>query len=486
MSYSARLDHIDKLMKHLMGSKNLINLAKWYREKLDLATSGNHADPKLPRRVTPMNLLQRQRDFWSSPSRFIALPAGRRSGKTELAKRKLIDKAIGPQRFPDAWYIEAAPTRDQAKRIFWADLKRMVPADLQIGRPNERDLTIKLYNGAEITVMGMEVPERAEGKPLDGILLDEYGNMYPDVWTEHVRAALSDRQGFAWFMGVPEGRNHYYELYDRAARCVTGEWEGFTWTSEEVLPLYLGVEAAAREIASAQADMDELTYNQEYRASFVNFTGSAYYPFDARLNAQIRLPYNPRADLIFCFDFNVSPGVAVALQEVMFSDGIERTCCIGEVWIPRNSNTPAVCKKLIADWGTHEGAIYCYGDATGGARGTAKVSGSDWDLIKQEFTAHFGPRMHLRVAKSNPPERVRVNSLNARIRTMTGQLRLLVDPLKCPHLIKDLEGVRLLEGGSGEIDKLHDMTLTHITDALGYYVVSVFPVVHRMTKTTSV
>jgi hypothetical protein len=45
---------------------------------------------------------------------------------------------------------------------------------------------------------------------------------------------------------------------------------------------------------------------------------------------------------------------------------------IGEVWIPRNSNTPAVCRKLIADWETTSARA-----ATGGSRGSAKVEGSD-------------------------------------------------------------------------------------------------------------
>jgi hypothetical protein len=42
-----------------------------------------------------------------------------------------------------------------------------------------------------------------------------------------------------------------------------------------------------------------------------------------------------------------------------------------------------------------------------------------------------------------------------------------------------LEGVRLLEGGSGELDKKADAKLTHISDAPGYLVAKEFPITSR-------
>lgn len=47
--------------------------------------------------------------------------------------------------------------------------------------------------------------------------------------------------------------------------------------------------------------------------------------------------------------------------------------------------------------------------------------------------------------------------------------------MKAPNVVNDLEGVRLLKGGSGEIDKKADPKLSHISDAAGYYVQKVFP-----------
>ncbi|NNE84260.1 MAG: hypothetical protein HKN28_09850 [Alphaproteobacteria bacterium] len=424
-------------------------------------------------RWTPLRFHPVQQAYWNSPSRFNTVPAGRRSGKTELAKRKLVKRALVGTEFDPPRFFAGAPTREQAKRIFWDDLKLLIPRHLLKGRPSEVDLMIRLINGAQIWVIGLDRPERIEGSPWDGGVLDEYGNMRASAWPEHIRPALSDRGGWCDFTGVPEGRNHYYDL-DRAARAqmtgLVGDWASFHWISADILP--------PDEIAAARRDLDDLTYRQEYEASFVSFEGQAYYPFAEGTHCA-RLKYDPRADLVFCFDFNVAPEIAAIVQEQMLPNGLSGTGVIGEVHIPRNSSTPAVCRRLIADWGGHQGRVICHSDSTGGARGSAKVLGSDWDLIRAELSPLFGSRLRLSVPRANPPERVRVNAVNARLKSAAGDVRLMVDPVTAPQVQKDFEGVRLLAGGAGEIDKKVDPGLTHLSDAIGYYIARQFPLVTR-------
>jgi hypothetical protein len=433
----------------------------------------------LSRRWTKLRHHSEQQRLLNSTARFRTVPAGRRSGKTEIAKRVIVKSALRGTTFDDPRFFCAAPTRDQAKRIYWNDLKALVPAEAQSKRPSETELTIYIRNGAEISVVGMDKPQRIEGSPWDGGILDEFGNMKEEAWAQNVRPALSDRLGWCWLIGVPEGRNHYYERDKEAQADSTGEWDSFHWKSADILP--------ASEIASAKRDLDELTYLQEYEASFINFSGRAYYSFEDRLHSKYFLPYDKRAPLIFCLDFNVAPGVAVIAQEMQRADpetgalsmliGDTMTGCIGEIYVERNSNTQIVCNKFIADFGKHEGPIHVYGDATGGAKGTAKLLGTDWEIVRNILYAHFKPeRTWFYVPKANPPERSRVNSMNSRLRSMAGVVRLMVDPQKCPKLIRDLDGVQLIEGGSGEIDKKKDEKLTHLTDGLGYYVARMFPV----------
>lgn len=433
----------------------------------------------LPLRWTTLRPHPEQQRLWTSAARFRVVPAGRRSGKTELAKRFLVMRAMrGSQWFPPRFFA-AAPTRDQAKRIYWEDLKHLVPPSLIACRPSETELTIELVNGSQLVVVGMDKPERVEGTPWDGGVLDEVANMKERAWSAHIRPALSDRQGWCWFIGVPEGRNHYHKLYQKARADTSGEWAAFTWPSADILP--------PEEVDAARRDLDELTFQQEYEASFVSFEGRAYYPFTEGLHcaAGLAARYDPRQPLILCFDFNVAPGVAAVCQELPLPGGQAGTAVVGEVHIPRNSNTPAVCRRLIQDWSKHQGRVMVYGDATGGARGTAKVAGSDWDLVRETLRPAFGERLFFKVPAANPPERARVNALNTRLKNAAGDVRLMVDPAAAPHVVQDLEGVRTLAGGSGEIDKKADPELTHVSDALGYYIAAEFPTIKRETTVHS-
>jgi hypothetical protein len=204
--------------------------------------------------------------------------------------------------------------------------------------------------------------------------------------------------------------------------------------------------------------------------------------FNAEVHAKRRQLYDPLCDLILAFDFNTAPGVCSFIQE---SPKIG-TRIIDEVYIPRGSNTPMVCAKVIQKYNEYQAAvekpehrnirnIFCYGDATGGVGGSAKVEGSDWALIRKHLKPAFPGRIFFRVPEANPRERVRVNSVNSRLKAVDGTVRMYVDP-KCKYTVRDFEGVRLLEGGSGEIDKEHDKKLTHITDAIGYYIAQKFPI----------
>jgi hypothetical protein len=446
--------------------------------------------PYMPPRWTTLRPHQEQQKYFGSPHRFNIVPSGRRSGKTELAKRKLVKCALAGTKFADPRFFAAAPTYQQAKRIYWNDLKRLVPKWAMRGTPSESELVIKLINGAELYVIGMDKPERIEGQPWDGGVLDEKANMKPEAWGANVRPALSDRKGWCDLIGVPEGRNDYYDMAltaqaQMASEGKASQWGYFHWMSADILD--------AAEIESARNDLDPLTFAQEYEGSFINFEGRAYYVFDSSKHVA-PLAYNDRNTIAFCFDFNVDPGVAAICQEqvlpgqyhrdtagmMMLDRPITGTGVIGEVYIERNSNTPAVCRKLIEDWGKHQGRVVCYGDATGGSRGSAKVQGSDWDLIKANLNPHFGSRIEYRVPSANPSERSRVNSVNTRLMASSGDVRLMVDGKAAPRVVKDLDGVVLLKGGSGELDKKATPALTHISDALGYYVVKEFPVVPQI------
>jgi len=224
----------------------------------------------LPARWTPLRFHALQSAFFRSKHRFNVNPSGRRSGKTELEKRKLVKCALRGTKFPRPQFGAGAPTRDQAREIYWQDLKDLSPPSL-VAEISESHLVIRYKIGSELHVVGMDKPERVEGKPWDGFVLDEYGNMKPDVWDAHLRPALSDRKGWADFIGVPEGKqNHYYGLAEDARKEFlllgdASEWGYYHWPSSEILD--------AAEVEAARKRMHPLVFEQEYGGAFVSFSG---------------------------------------------------------------------------------------------------------------------------------------------------------------------------------------------------------------------
>jgi hypothetical protein len=426
----------------------------------------------LPERWYPLDHHPTHAALWNSRARFKVVPAGRRSGKTELAKRKGVLLAMAHDRGTNGRYLFGAPTREQAKEIFWHDLKLLVPSWALAREPLESELRIPLVNGANVQVVGLDRPQRIEGSPVDWICLDEYGDMKPEAWDAHVSPAVDTRgrEGSVWFIGKPVGRNHYYDLFVKAQtpRMRERGWEGFTWKSSDILDPQV--------VEDARLRMDPRTFDQHYNASFLDFTGRVYYGFSRETHAVEPLPYYPTWPLIIAFDFNVEPGVAVILQEQPY-EGDRRevaqsiTAVIGEVWIPVHSNTLAVSRRLAELWGEHVGPVRVYGDASGGQRSTSAtdLQGGDWRIVRDILGKTFGDRLTINVGKANPSVRDRVNAVNTRLRTSDGVIRMLVDPDEAPHVAKDFDGV-VYKPGTSDILKIPGGELTHVTDALGYYV----------------
>ena len=82
---------------------------------------------RLTDRWTPLRDHPTQALYYWSPTRFKICPPGRRSGKTELAKRKVPRELVRRRKYPTRLLV-GAPTHDQARMIWWDDLKALIPA----------------------------------------------------------------------------------------------------------------------------------------------------------------------------------------------------------------------------------------------------------------------------------------------------------------------------------------------------------------------
>lgn len=203
--------------------------------------------------------------------------AHRRSGKTTAAINDLIRAAVTAKPL-DPSYVPAfsyfAPFRAQAKAVVWDRLKWYAAPILKSS--NESELKCELLNGATIGLFGADNADAARGLGFDGMLCDEYGDFRPSVWGNVLRPTLSDRQGWAVFMGTPKGRNQFYDIHDQA-RSTPDDWFSLVLKASKSGLLPPG------EISALRSQLTEDQFLQEYECSFDAAILGAYYGTELRL-----------------------------------------------------------------------------------------------------------------------------------------------------------------------------------------------------------
>tara|TARA_Y100001951_G_C11288653_1_gene270591 strand:- start:218 stop:1549 length:1332 start_codon:yes stop_codon:yes gene_type:complete len=385
--------------------------------------------------------------------RFPLVPAGRRSGKTERFKR-FITKAANRK---PGMYFAAAPTHDQAKKIFWKDLKDLALTSALPKRPSESDRIIYFPNGSEIHVIGLDKPERIEGIPWTGGGIDEFADIKADAWEANIYPALNTvhpgdegYKAFCWLLGVPDGLNHYYELCERAKTGVSDDFEVFHWMTEEIFP-----EMAAE----AKKVMSEKQYNQEFRAAFETATGRIYedYSDDNHTDAVIE----PHEQLHWMHDQNFTPlssaiGVIRSnklylLDEIVLTSAVSRESAL----------------EFVEKYKDHKNKhVFLYGDPAGRA-GEKHGHKSDYDDIKDVLRSN-GWQFTDKVKRKAPAIKDRQNAVRARIRNANGDVFLYINPKTASWCHKGLATVQLQAGSTFQEDQKNQYQ--HITTAIGYMI----------------
>jgi len=391
-----------------------------------------------------MKLTKPQDDIFFNDSRFRVVVAGRRFGKTFLSTYELLKHALqGKSR--NCWYV--APTYKAAKEIAWNMLIDAIP-DGYMTKKNETALSIDLRNGSSIALKGAEKPDNLRGRALDFCVLDEFADMRPEAWHEVLRPSLSDRRGNALFIGTPKGRNHFYDLWTRG---VDGQesWEAFQYTTID------GGNVDPDEIKSAKNDLDERTFQQEYEARFVNYSGIIYYAFSREQSVKA---YNASAEeLHIGMDFNVDPMSAV----VCVRNG-GTLHAIDEI-VMYGSNTDEMVDEIRQRY--KQKSITIYPDPASAQRKTSAGSRTDLNILQN---AGF----RVKVRSKHPAIRDRINSVNSRLLSSQQERRLFVTP-NCKNVINSLERQTYKEGTS---QPNKDDGFDHMNDALGYLIEYMFPI----------
>ena len=156
-----------------------------------------------------------QAECYRKRRRFSVLALHRRAGKTEWALMLLLHEAIKASPHDSRLYAYIAPFQKQAKQIAWRRLRQLADVLERKGacRINESELRVEFANGSRICLYGADNPDALRGVRLDGCVIDEVAQIRPEVWEEIVQPALSDRLGWAAFIGTPKGTNLFSQLY---------------------------------------------------------------------------------------------------------------------------------------------------------------------------------------------------------------------------------------------------------------------------------
>ena len=365
--------------------------------------------------------------------RFPVVPAGRRSGKTERAKRFLAKQAFTHS---NEMYFAGAPTREQAKRIYWEDLKLLTLSSSHTRKPLETDLRIYLPNGSTIQVIGLDEPKRIEGTPWTGGVIDEIADIKPASVQENIMPALNtvdprrpDFRPWCWFLGVPDGLNHYYDMAQLAESGTNPDYAIYTWKSAEILPPDI-IEAAKRTMGRKQ-------YLQEYEASFETASGRIYEDYGKHNLTNERIQSHEQ--LLWYHDFNYTPlssgiGVRRGNSVYLMSDIIL---------------TSAVAKQsaleFVERYRDHKNKkVLIYGDPAGRA-GEKHGHASDYTEIESVLRSH-GWSFERKVKMSTRSIKDGQNAVRAKILNAAGETSLFVNPETAKFTHQALSRVQLKKG----------------------------------------
>ena len=208
----------------------------------------------------------------------------RRFGKSVGCINELIKKAMeNKKRAPQYCYL--GPFRNQAKLIAWEYLKyysRAIPGV----KVNESDLFVEFPTlhpgspGAKIMIVGADKPDRLRGIYLDGCVLDEYAQVKQNVYGEIIVPALTDRNGFAYFIGTPKGQNQFYERYLKALK--DDRYFVCCYRADETNVL------TAEQIADMKKEMTDIEIRQELLCDFTASASNVVIPIDVVTEAAAR------------------------------------------------------------------------------------------------------------------------------------------------------------------------------------------------------
>ena len=245
----------------------------------------------------------------NTDKRWVVLVLHRRAGKTVASLNHLQRDAV---KVAGSKYAYIAPTYKQAKDIAWDLLKHYAKVIPGV-EFNEAELRVDYPNGSRVRLYGADNPDSLRGLALWGVVFDEYSQQPSNIFTEIIRPALADHQGYAIWIGTPKGKNDFYRLYH------------YGQTDETWLTLLLTVNETRlipqTELDDARKMMNEDEYNQEFLCSFEAAIKGAVYGNEwgelVKAGRLKKLEHSKDLQTYSAWDFGIGDATAVGIYQVM-------------------------------------------------------------------------------------------------------------------------------------------------------------------------
>lgn len=177
-------------------------------------------------------------------------------------------------------------------------------------KANESELTIRFRrpqydDTCKLFLAGADNYDAMRGIYLDGANLDEYGDMDPQAWEKVVQPALSDRLGWATFIGTPKGRNHFFDILRMAEDFMMDgdpDWFAGVYKASET-----GI-VDPNELLRLKKTMSDDAYQQEYECSFAAALVGSYYGKILNRNGELLqpVPWDPAAPVRTYWDLGIN------------------------------------------------------------------------------------------------------------------------------------------------------------------------------------
>ncbi len=212
-------------------------------------------------------------------ARFKVLVWHRKAHKTTFALNELFRWANAIR--GTYWYV--APYLSQAKKIVWQEPEmaaKYCHPDIWEKR-NNSELYITFPNGSVVYIMGADNPDSLRGPNPRGVVLDEYDDMKPEIWSQIIQPIMTaNPNGWTWFIGTPKGQRDLFKKYQYATNAMAEKGVKSDWYASRLKASESGI-IPLEGLMEAKKTTTEDFFKQEYEVEFLEGAGTFFKGIEA-------------------------------------------------------------------------------------------------------------------------------------------------------------------------------------------------------------